>query len=85
VFVLRVPPRAQRCVDVTGGGVAGGVHRRAAIAAVGRGDIRPPGGDGRGVQPRGAAHQTGLHSRHGAVERVLENRHKTQTNNQGLI
>lgn len=76
VFVLRVSARPQGRVHVPGGGIAGWMHRWAGVTAVSRGHIWPPGGDRCGVQPRSAAHQARLHSRHLAIELVLWSRKK---------
>lgn len=90
VFVVRVPAGPQRRVHVSRGGVTGRVQRWAGVTAVSGGHIWPAGGDRRGVQPRCAAHQAGVHSRHLAVELVLQGRKKssltvTLTNNLPLI
>lgn len=74
VLVVRVPAGPQRRVHVSRGGVTGRVQRWAGVTAVSGGHIWPAGGDRRGVQPRCAAHQAGLHSRHLAVELVLQRR-----------
>lgn len=76
VFVLWVPARAQGRVHVPRSGIAGWMHRWAGVTAVSWRHIWPPGGDGCRVQPRCAAHQARLHSRHLAVELVLWKRRR---------
>lgn len=76
VLVLWVPARAQGRVHVPRGGIAGWMHRWAGVTAVRWRHIWPPGCDRCRVQPRSAAHQARLHSRHLAVELVLRKRRR---------
>lgn len=76
VFVLWVPAWAQGRVHVPRGGIARWMHRWTGVTAVSWRHIWPPGGNRCRVQPRSAAHQARLHSRHLAVELVLWKRRR---------
>ena len=76
VFVLWVPAWAQWRVHVPRGGIAGWMHRWAGVTAVSWRHIWPPRSNRCRVQPRSAAHQARLHSRHLAVELILWKRRR---------
>lgn len=62
VLVVGGAAGGERRVDFSASAVARRVHGRGGVAAVGRRQLGPARGYGRGVQPGRATHQTGLHA-----------------------
>lgn len=72
VLIFRISARSQGGVHVTRISVSRGVHGWARVAGVRGWHLWPARSHWCGMQPRGTAHQTGLHPGCWAVERVLQ-------------